>query len=73
MINIAYFEPHTFDSNLCKSNVENEDLQIKTFDKIMMSNSYNKIVVPGNTCKRTYSKHSFEQGLVIDNFFLCNG
>ena len=67
LINIADFEPHTLDYNLCKSNVENKVLQIKTFDKIMMSNGCNKIV-PGSTCKRTYSEHSFEQGLVIEKF-----
>ena len=71
LINIADFEPHTLDCNLCKSNVENEDLQIKTFDKIMMSNGYNKTIVPGSTCKRPYSKHSFEQRLVIEKFYFC--
>ena len=74
LINIADFEPHTLDCNLCKSNVENKDLQIKTFDKIMMSDGYNKIIVRGITCKRTYSKHSFEQELIIEKIlFLCNG
>ena len=38
-----------------------------------MSNGYEKIIVPGSTCKRTYSKHSFEQGLVSEKFLLCNG
>ena len=41
LIIIADFEPHTLDCNLCKSNVENKDLQIKTLDKIMMSHGYN--------------------------------
>ena len=36
--NIADFEAHTLDCNLRDSNVENKDLQIKTFNKIMMSN-----------------------------------
>ena len=40
LIVIADFEPHTLDCNLCKSNVENKDLQIKTLDKIMMSHGY---------------------------------
>ena len=36
-----------------------------------MSNGYNKIIVHGSTCKRTCSKHSFEQGLVIEKFYFC--
>ena len=71
LINITDFEPHTLDCNLYKSNVENIDLQIKTFDGIMVSNVYKKIIVHGSTCKRTYSKHNFEQGLAIGKFHLC--
>ena len=71
LINIADFQLHTLDYNLCKVNVENKDLQIKTFDKIMMSNGYKKIIAHRSTCKRTYSKHNFEQGLAIGKFYFC--
>ena len=36
-----------------------------------MNNDYNKIIVPGSTCKCTYSKHNFEQGLVIEKCNFC--
>ena len=36
-----------------------------------MSNGYIKIFVHGSTCKRTYSKHNFEQGLAIGKFYFC--
>ena len=69
LINIADFEAHTLDCNLCKSNVKNNDLQIKTFDKIMMCHGNNKIIVHVSPSKRTYSSDNFGQGLAIGKFY----
>lgn len=74
LINIGDLESHTLDCNLSKPNVKNKDLHIKTFDKTMMSNGYNKIIANRSICKCTYSKHNF--GARISNWeilFLCNG
>ena len=48
--------------------MESKDLQIKAFNKIMMTNGYNNKIAQESIFKRTYSKHIFEQALAIGTF-----